>query len=605
MIDNMTTMIRNLVVFLDSMIEETIELEQHFREQDFGACQIHLNGLFQALETLDGLTDQLTEKETKGSYGAMISNVMFTLEKVVEQINLERDKRVLILLRYQLLPFLQELREDTYFWYGIYPDAKRMAVYYEEEFAKNHENQYVKAGTFQYQVSIFIPVYNKVAYTQKCIESIYQNTDFEANSCELILINDGSTDESQAYFESLGVQKVVELHDNVRTMIFSLACRVCEGRYMVFVNNDTIVTPGWLETLLACVKSDPKIISATPTTPNTSNFQNIFVQDMTEKDVASFSAHYNQQNPQKWEERSRIMPVIALYDAQKVNQIGFADRFFDTMEYWDDDFSLRARRAGFKQMLCQDVCCYHFGSVTGKENQRQAQICEEGSKLFLQKHGVEPWGRGHCYDIGVMHTLPHMTFAAKNKVSILGLDDGFGDTVLQLKNQLKERRIAAVLYQVTTEAEYAPDLCAQADCFWKIQEMEELTECLGDLAFDIVYLSKPLEQYAEYKKLLEFLIPHMTKGGYLLAKISNFYYYKTMEQVLGGSLLEDHETTTWLNPVKLEGYLRAKFRHITAVEWKNPVIVPNSQLSDLYAEAPKLSLIGDLEKIIYSCEGPV
>lgn len=68
------------------------------------------------------------------------------------------------------------------------------------------------------------------------------------------------------------------------------------------------------------------------------------------------------------------------------------------MEFWDDDFSLRARRAGYKQLLCRDTYCYHFGSVTGKDAQLKENTLEKGRNLFLRKNHADAWGSGFCYD---------------------------------------------------------------------------------------------------------------------------------------------------------------------------------------------------------------
>ena len=42
--------------------------------------------------------------------------------------------------------------------------------------------------------------------------------------------------------------------------------------------------------------------------------------------------------------------------------------------------------------------CYHRGSATVKAVQGKEDTLGQGRRLFLQKHGVDPWGDGFCYD---------------------------------------------------------------------------------------------------------------------------------------------------------------------------------------------------------------
>ncbi len=330
------------------------------------------------------------------SFQSMYHNINWTIDKLTSLILIDNREKAAALTEYQLIPFLQEWLEDTYFWTLIYPDKEKMKEYYETEFAENHKNTYANRGE-KCLISIMIPVYNKLEYTKKCLDSLFRNTDLAKYPCELILLNDGSTDGTEEYFESLGITKVINLKDNVKTMIFSLLYRVCEGKYAAFVNNDTILTEHWLDNLLTCLQFYPNAIMSVPSTPNTSNLQGM-VAEFTPENAETTAKAHNRPCPYLWEERCRLMPVIALYDVDKVNTIGFADRYFHTMEFWEDDFSLRARRAGFQQILCRDTWCYHYGSITGKDDQIKNRTLFNGRLLLQAKYGIDPWGNNYCYD---------------------------------------------------------------------------------------------------------------------------------------------------------------------------------------------------------------
>lgn len=63
------------------------------------------------------------------------------------------------------------------------------------------------------------------------------------------------------------------------------------------ISNDTIITPGAIENLLACIRSDPKIGWAVPTTSNVSNLQAIQAEYKTKEELTAFARKNNCLDP--------------------------------------------------------------------------------------------------------------------------------------------------------------------------------------------------------------------------------------------------------------------------------------------------------------------
>jgi O-antigen biosynthesis protein len=106
-------------------------------------------------------------------------------------------------------------------------------------------------------VSIIVPVYNEWETTRKCLLAIREHTD--AIQYEVILADDCSQDETRnVAILAPGVRHVT----NERNLGFLLNCNgaacVARGKYLVFLNNDTIVQPGWLEHLLRLIVQDSR-----------------------------------------------------------------------------------------------------------------------------------------------------------------------------------------------------------------------------------------------------------------------------------------------------------------------------------------------------------
>jgi len=530
--ENPETPYTEAVRLLEFLISIADQLPSSIRNEKLDYSRSHLKIISIGLLRLKPLCQDQKIADIPVSYLAMYENTKWTVEKLLELIEDGHLKEAEDLTEFQLIPFLKEWKEDTYFWLTIYPDKIKMKHYYDCEFIENHRNTYENRGE-NYLVSIFIPVYNKVEYTKKCLESLFRNTDLTSHSCELILLNDGSSDGTEDYFKELGIRKVLTLKHNVKAMIFSLMYRVCEGKYAAFVNNDTILTSNWLDNLLTCIQSDPDIISVSPSTPNTSNLQGM-IDEFTPENAEEKAKAHNVKCPYLWEERCRLMPVIALYDVDKVNTIGFADRYFYTMEFWDDDFCLRARRAGYKQVLCKDTWCYHFGSVSGKEDQLKYRTLQNGRNLFIEKHGVDPWGHNFCYDPYLLTHLETTFQDLPENTPILGIDSGYGADVIQLMTGLRRLGKNVSFSFAISDPNLADDLKPLKGEVSIADSPYSIHRSLPEGRFQFICIGKELSLYPDYSELLKECASRLVAGG-----VISFYLRNPYSHVLKKELEEE------------------------------------------------------------------
>lgn len=571
-------------------------------ELDWGPrAGVRLGVLFRELEQQEQAAQMLPALQ-ECFFFQQVQNVRATLMQITKSVG---QAEVPGLVRWQLPCFLQELREEWYFWACVHPFPERWAEYYEREFAEHHKNTLGNPEQKKYEVSIFVPAKDKLEYTQRCVESILRETDREEISYELILINHGSRDGTQDYFESIPGAKLLHFEENVRMMMFSSALRVCEGQYMAFVSNDTVVTKDWLSLLLRCIRSDSNIISATPITPNISNFQAIPEAYNNMEEMARFAAGYNHHDPAEWEQRARVLPVIALYDIEKVNAIGFGDRYFRTMEFWDDDFSLRARRAGYRQLLCRNVFCHHFGSVTGREAQIKENTLQKGRALFVAKHGADPWENGAYYDYPLCTRLQGLEQPAGQQAAALGIDAGFGDTLLQIGNILRKSGKTLAIDCITTEPQYAEDLRVISRSFRLAKHEYELLELLqqdfGNEGYDYIYLARPLERYREWKGLLGALLQKLKPGGWLLFSLSNLLDVGNVQWFSGLALPPGKEQFLYLNPDRVSVYLHQQSNMVITERKRG--WAPASLLSQLANQYPHSKLPPDMLALVLDTIG--
>lgn len=104
--------------------------------------------------------------------------------------------------------------------------------------------------------SIVVPVYNKVHYTAACLNSLVEHA--AATPFEIIVVDDCSDDETPDYLDECRGVRVIR---NAANSGFIASCNagagVARGRWLVFLNNDTTVTGGWLEALIETFSDFP------------------------------------------------------------------------------------------------------------------------------------------------------------------------------------------------------------------------------------------------------------------------------------------------------------------------------------------------------------
>jgi GT2 family glycosyltransferase/glycosyltransferase involved in cell wall biosynthesis len=106
------------------------------------------------------------------------------------------------------------------------------------------------------KVSVVIPVYGQIDYTLRCLHSIAANPPHTA--LEVIVVDDCSPDNS---VELLSEVKGIRFIKNEQNQGFIRSCNagasIAQGEYLYFLNNDTEVTPGWMDELVRTFQEFP------------------------------------------------------------------------------------------------------------------------------------------------------------------------------------------------------------------------------------------------------------------------------------------------------------------------------------------------------------
>jgi len=247
--------------------------------------------------------------------------------------------------------------------------------------------------TPQPKVSIIIPVHNQWSHTYQCLSSILEHTHDVAY--EVILADDGSQDET-AHVSSWIDNLTVVRTESSRGFVLNCnnAAKYAKGKYLVFLNNDTLVTDGWLMELCNLIESDSAIGAVGPKLL----FPDGRLQEaggIVWSDASGWN--YGRYDDPERPEYNYVKQVDYISGAclmvrkELWERIGGFDERYVPAYYEDTDLAFEIRRLGYTVMYQPKSVVYHLeGASHGTDIHSGIKKSQEiNSKKFLEKWSAE------------------------------------------------------------------------------------------------------------------------------------------------------------------------------------------------------------------------
>jgi glycosyltransferase involved in cell wall biosynthesis len=258
--------------------------------------------------------------------------------------------------------------------------------------------------------SVIVPCWNQRGFTELCFQALFRHTRPE---WELILVDNGSSDDTAAYLAGVrdAAPVPVTIIANAENLGFPRAInqglQAASGEHLVLLNNDAIVTDGWLDQLIALTRVEPKDGGQRPAANNTvglvgpmSNYatppqllEHVPYRDLDQ--MHAFARQWRVDHRGKWFTVPKLSGFCVLMRRAVYEAIGGLDEGFGLGLFDDDDLAVRARRAGFELAVAHDLFVHHFGSRTFVGNGIDAEaLLGENERRFAEKWGLDgPRGR--------------------------------------------------------------------------------------------------------------------------------------------------------------------------------------------------------------------
>lgn len=219
--------------------------------------------------------------------------------------------------------------------------------------------------------SIIILTRNQLPLTKICFASIIANT---PEPYELIVIDNGSSDGTVEWLrEQAEADTRIRLIENSVNKGFAAGCNqgitAAHGEYLLLLNNDTVVTPGWLSGLREVLDRYPDTGIVGPMTNSASGIQVVADTGYTSlPELPAWSATFRRSNRFQIIPQRRIVGFCMLFRKDLIKKTGLLDESFGSGNYEDDDLCLRAELAGYRNLIAGDVFIHHEGGATFSGN---------------------------------------------------------------------------------------------------------------------------------------------------------------------------------------------------------------------------------------------
>lgn len=216
-------------------------------------------------------------------------------------------------------------------------------------------------------LSIIIPVYNAPDELDACLESVYSTVH---GQIDVIIIDDASPDPGTGAVLRRWRERTAnhwKFFVNGENLGFvgtaNRGMSLAPGN-VILLNSDTVVTTGWCEGLKNCLASDPCIATATPWTNNgeIASIPAFCEVNPIPPDLDRIAGIFSQCGTPSYPELPTAVGFCMAIARSAIDRIGMFDRALFGRGYGEEnDFSVRAREAGFRNVLCDDVYVAHLG----------------------------------------------------------------------------------------------------------------------------------------------------------------------------------------------------------------------------------------------------
>ncbi|MWX42503.1 glycosyltransferase family 2 protein, partial [Francisella tularensis] len=227
-------------------------------------------------------------------------------------------------------------------------------------------------------ITLVIPIYNIENYLGRCLDSVINQT---YKDLEIILVNDGSTDNSLEICESYAKEdsriKIINKNNGGLSSARNVGLDACKGDYVTFIDSDDWVSLDYIEILYKNIidnNADISIINAIKVKSQNNDFTLKEQKNLLHTYFSSIEFALDNTLP--------VMACAKLYKTKLFENL----RFTNSIVFEDEDIMYRLLYHANK-IVCTDYIGYFYfqrpTSITSSKKKRQNIIKSSDSLIFV------------------------------------------------------------------------------------------------------------------------------------------------------------------------------------------------------------------------------
>jgi len=224
--------------------------------------------------------------------------------------------------------------------------------------------------------SLIVVTHNNLRFTVDCLETLFANLPEQS---EVIVVDNASTDGTRAYLQDFA------RHHQALSLLFldhnqgwciagNLGLAKAQGKYLVLLNNDVMLTPGWLQGLRTCMDQSASVNPdfgpvgmVGPVANSVGGPQQVSGPPRpTRHELNHFAAMFREQNQRQWRKTWFLSGFCLMIARACYKAVGGMDERFSPGGFDDNDLVLRAQALGWTCVIAGDVYLHHEGGATFK-----------------------------------------------------------------------------------------------------------------------------------------------------------------------------------------------------------------------------------------------
>ena len=243
------------------------------------------------------------------------------------------------------------------------------------------------------QVTIIIPNYNGIHYLDECLKSVYQDINRSDDKITTVIIVDNSSTDGSTEFLTTNYPavKIIALSENTGFChAVNAGIRQAASEYVILLNNDTIVRPGFINALTRAIAKDRRIFSVAAKMLDMKNPEIIDNAGDFYNALGWAFSRGKGKSSTRYQKKTAIFSACAgaaIYRRDIIAELGYFDEaHFAYLE--DVDIGYAARLNGYKNYFCPQAEVLHAGSAASgsRYNEWKTDLASRNSVYLIYKN---------------------------------------------------------------------------------------------------------------------------------------------------------------------------------------------------------------------------